>query len=156
MVRKFALDPYLRIFYKICGGVRRSPRQSTFFPPLPSRLIDQEIFEFLSFFDRSNKPTRFCATTRPCLTFGTPIFRRDFPATQWASLTTASNPCLAAKQGNPLQLFLKLTTTLFQHYLDLLAQLHKPLNIQIEVVLEKRRGELQKQLEGIGAAQADR
>jgi hypothetical protein len=49
-------------------------------------LVDQKIVEFLSTFDRSNKPTRSCAPTCPGFAGGTTIFRRDFRSLQCASL----------------------------------------------------------------------
>src|SRR5215467_846814 len=42
------------------------------------QLVDQEIIELLSTFDRSNKPTRSCATACPSITRWASIFRWDF------------------------------------------------------------------------------
>src|SRR5262249_19931436 len=51
-------EDHPKIFHKICGGVGRSALRPSLFPILPCRLVDQEIVEFLSTFDPSNKPAR--------------------------------------------------------------------------------------------------
>jgi hypothetical protein len=44
------------------------PKASALRPALSSSLINQEIIDLLSTFDRSNKPTSLCASTCPSLT----------------------------------------------------------------------------------------
>src|SRR5262249_36738189 len=90
---------------------------------LPCRLVDQEIVEFLSTFDRSNKPTRFCASTCPSFARRTPIFRRDFLSFQFAS-TASHNPC-AANYRDPLQLLFKFGTMAVKHFVHPLSQVHE-------------------------------
>jgi transposase len=70
--------------------------RSALFPSLRSRLINQKILELLSFLDRSNKPKWSCAASCPRFALRATIFGLDLPATQWASLTTASNPGIKA------------------------------------------------------------
>jgi hypothetical protein len=99
--------------------MRRSPLR----PSLSPSLLNQKIIDLPSTFHRRNKPTRSCATTCPSFTRGTSIFRRDLPAFQNAS-SASNNPC-SANYGNgphPLQLFLKLRTTLNQHFVNPLSQ----------------------------------
>src|SRR5215471_11104776 len=108
---------------------RLNPGRSAFRPPLspslPCRLVDQEIVEFLSTFDRSNKPTRSCATTCPSFARRTPIFRRDFLSLQCAST-------LSSGHGNcpvhSLQLLLKLGMTLRKQSLNPFSQIYEFFN----------------------------
>src|SRR5262245_2514608 len=86
---------------------------------LPLQLHGQEIFEFLSTFDRSNQPTRSCATTGPSVTRGATIFQRDFPSFQ-CTPTPSNNPCDA--QGG--QLLLKFSPTFVEGFLNPLPQVH--------------------------------
>src|SRR5262249_41264122 len=64
----------------------REPGEHTSGPNLASRDV-----EFLSTFDRGNKPTRSCATTCPSFACRTTIFRRDFPSLQSTSTSPANH-----------------------------------------------------------------
>lgn len=71
-----------------------------FFWSLPRRLVDQEILELLSTFDRRNEPE--LSSTATCrFAFRTPTFGFDRPATEWGLLSVTGNPFTAAKQGSP-------------------------------------------------------
>src|SRR5262249_41274137 len=113
------LDPYLRIFHKICRGVRRSPFRPALSPFLSCGLVDQEIVQFLATFDRGNKPARSCATACPSLAGRTTISGRDFPSFQCAHWYFAS---WSGEEGNcpvhSLQLLLKLGMTLRKQSLN--------------------------------------
>src|SRR5262249_516020 len=104
---------------------------STLRPTLSPSLINQEIIKLPSTLDRSNKPTRSCATTCPRVTSGASIFRWDFPSSQCACTLTAS----ATDGGNclihPLQLLFKPGTTLKKHSVNPLSQVHKCFNAHL-------------------------
>src|SRR5262245_56777610 len=112
------------------GGVSvaraQSIERSTLRPSLSSCcLINQKFIKLISTFDRSNQPTRSCATTCPGFTGGTTISRRNFLALQCAS-TATSNPC-DADYGNihPCLLLFNVGTTLKKRFLNPFSQVHE-------------------------------
>jgi hypothetical protein len=112
---------------EICGAVRSSTLRPALSPPLLCRLVDQKVVKFLPTFDRSNKPTRSCATTGPRLARWTTIFGWDLPSSQCAS-TASDNPCHGNCLTHPLQLLFNLSPTPVKHFVNPLPQVHERFN----------------------------
>src|SRR5262245_52854554 len=106
--------------------MRRSALRPPLFPSLPRRLINQEIIDLLSTFNRRNKPTRSCATACPSFTGRTTIFWRDHPSLQNASAAPTANH--SNRLTHLLQLRLNLSTTLEKCFINPLSQVHECFN----------------------------